>query len=292
MKNALCLFVLLAQLAGARALAAEDTAYTALRAIGKQNGKDALNHVVEVRGRAGAPSPEVWKITLDDSTARGGVREFEVQHGRIIADRSPLGHLLSPPMSFTNLNLDSDGVFTIANEEATKAGIAFDHADYALKAGAHNAPPVWTVDLFDGRNGRVATFGIAADNGALVHRDLVAAGVPLPPGARNPVSHETPPLDTAPPRPRNPVYHDAPPPDAAPPGPVDPAVPAIRGFFEHVKRKFEHHFEKRGHQFENFFSGKGWTTNPSDRDDEVGSDRDFRQDEKSDHTFEKDFDRD
>jgi hypothetical protein len=215
---------------------AEETAYTALRAVGKQSGADSLNRVIEVRGRGGAPSPEIWKVTMADPNSRGGLREIEVQHNKIIGERTSLSRLIGTPMNFNQLNLDSDGVFTMANDEARKAGVPFDHIDYSLKGGSRGGAPVWALDLFDGKNGRVATFEIAADSGTFLRRDfqgkrVAAQGPPPPP----------------------------PPPDDRPiAGEEEQGEPihSVGDFFARARAHIEHHFEKRRRQFENFFSGK------------------------------------
>ncbi len=249
MKAAYCLLVFLLV---APSLLAEDTAYTALRAVGKQLGKESLNHVIEVRGRGGAPAPDLWKVTIGDPASRGGLREIEVQHGKIVAERSPLMRVINPAMNFNQLNLDSDGVFTIANDEAKKAGLPFDKVDYTLKSGARAGAPVWEVDLFDGHNGRVATVDIAADSGAIVHRDIATQAAPPP---------------SAPPGPyveRHPPIHDVPPPDVD--SEEGQPLTGVGDFFDRVKRHIVHHFEKRRRQFENFFSGRTWSPDDSDRD--------------------------
>lgn len=156
------------------ALAAETaaTAYTALRVVGKQNGKDTLNRVVEMRGRNGSPQPAVWKITLADSGARGGVREVEVQSGRIIGERTPVARgPVGEPMDFSRLNLDSEGVFTIVDQETKKQALVFDRLDYQLRSGSGGGAPVWTVDLFDGRRGKVSTMKLAADSGVVLEQN-------------------------------------------------------------------------------------------------------------------------
>ena len=120
----------------AAAALADDTAYTALRVVGRSQGKDAINHVVELRGRSGSPQPAVWKVTLDEPRARGGVREIDVQRGKIISERTPAAaRTPGRTMNFNQLNLDSDGAFTVANQEAQKGGIPFDHVDYILSSG-------------------------------------------------------------------------------------------------------------------------------------------------------------
>jgi hypothetical protein len=151
---------------------AADTAYSALRVVGKRDGQEALNHVLELRGRSGAPQPAVWKVVLDEPRARGGVREIEVQRGKIISERTPTSASAGSPLNFNQLNLDSEGAFTIANQEAQKAGAPFDRVDYVLKSGTGGGAPVWELELFDGRNGRTGSIEIAADSGAVLRRQL------------------------------------------------------------------------------------------------------------------------
>ena len=69
---------------------ANDPAYTALRVVGKSRGEDVLKHVIELRGKGGTPQPVTWKIVLDDPRARGGVRELEIEHGKIVSERTPI----------------------------------------------------------------------------------------------------------------------------------------------------------------------------------------------------------
>src|ERR1043166_4139715 len=64
------------------------TAYEALRVVGSQLGRGALNHVVSITGVKGAPQPEKWKIVLEDPDGRG-VREVDVADGRIDSDHRP-----------------------------------------------------------------------------------------------------------------------------------------------------------------------------------------------------------
>ncbi len=168
-------------LTAASALSVEPaaTAYTALRVVGKESGQGALKRVIEMRGRSGAPQPAVWKIVLSEPGARGGVREVDVQRGRVIGERTPVARgPVGEAMDFSRLNLDSDGVFTIVNQETQKTGQTFDRLDYSLRSGSGGGAPVWTVELFDGRRGKVGTMLLAADSGAVLEqsRSSVSAG--------------------------------------------------------------------------------------------------------------------
>ena len=218
-------------------LPAADTAYTALRVYGKKEGEQALYKVVELRGKSGTPQPTSWKLTIDDPRARGGVREIEVRGGRIVGERTPTGRDFGPQMNFNQLNLDSDGAFTVANQEAEKRGIAFDRIDYTLHSGSGGGAPLWTVELFEGRNGRVGLLRVAADSGAIVEQNFSPDQRFA--GDRAYVEDDrrrTPDRD-----PRSREYR----------GERDPAD-EVGDFLSRIGR----HFQKRGKQLSNFFSGK------------------------------------
>ncbi len=149
---------------------AGDTAYDALRLIGKDN-RDLLNHVVEAKGSNGQPQPVVWTIVIDDQTARGGVREFEVSKGRIVSEHAPVHAYAGAnlTMDFKHLNLDSEGAFTIANQEAAKRNVGFDFIDYSLRGNPQTGAPEWTLRLMDNSHALLGTITIAADNGAVLN---------------------------------------------------------------------------------------------------------------------------
>ena len=227
-----------------------DTAYNALRIVGKIQGEDALNRVLEVRGRFGTPQPQVWKVTLKEAGARGGIRELEVQRGRVISERTPVARSFGAPMNFNQLNLDSEGVFTIADQDAQKASVPFDRADYVLRSGTQGGAPVWTVDFFEGRRGRVGRFEIAADSGTILRQDLQnVKQEEIAREDREFLREEEGRGEEAEDRyaedrreRRDRRYED------------DEGGRGVRNFFDRVER----HFKKRGRQFENFFTGRGW----------------------------------
>ncbi len=246
---------------------AAETAYTALRVVGKGRGADSLNRVVEMRARGGTPAPAVWRIVLSDAGSRGGVRELEVQGGRVISEKTPVGRPLGAPMNFGALNLDSEGAFTVANDEAKKAGVAFERVDYLLKSGSGSGAPVWELQLQTAAGGRAATIQIAADSGAILHED----GLAVRGGKTYPKIEQRPPVTerdyvAPPPAQREYVGHE----------PVDRRA-EDREYLdrredyrdqedyerphEHIHdvpslfRRAQNHFERRGVQIRNFFLG-------------------------------------
>jgi hypothetical protein len=155
------------------ALAENDTAYKALRIFGKKLGDAQLNRVFEVSGRAGSPQPQVWKITATDPSARGGLVEADVQRGKIISQRTPASRgATGAALDLNQLNLDSDGAFTVANQEMEKSNVPFDRIDFVLRSSGQGRAPVWHLELFDGPHGKIASFDISADTGTLLDHNI------------------------------------------------------------------------------------------------------------------------
>lgn len=152
----------------------KESAYQALRVIGSSRGEAMMNRVIEVQGRHGSSQPGSWKITVDDSSARGGVRELEVSNGKIVSERTPVrayaGSSASAVMDFKRLNLDSEGAFTVVNQEASKARLGFDNVDYVLRRDDAGTTPVWLIQLNDVDGRRVGSYQISADNGAIMRK--------------------------------------------------------------------------------------------------------------------------
>ncbi|MGA8655099.1 MAG: hypothetical protein WB586_03050 [Chthoniobacterales bacterium] len=165
-----CLFVSLFVVIASSVAVAQDTAYKALRAIGAQRGEKALGQILSISGKSGRPEPTDWIVKLDDPAARGGVRELNIANGQITGDRAPLksGFPGSRTIDLTNLNLDSDGAFHVAEEEARRNQVGFDSVNYSLSSDPASGKPVWILDLFDYDQQPVGAVRVAADSGNLI----------------------------------------------------------------------------------------------------------------------------
>jgi hypothetical protein len=152
------------------ARAEENTAYTALRLIGNLRGEETLKQVLAVSGDAGNPEPGMWTIVLDDPAARGGVRELQIVSGQVASERTPVSSELAggKTIDLNRLNLDSDGAYQVAQEEAKKNGASFDQASYRLSVDPDTGKPLWVVHLLDSQRQGVGIVKVAADNGTLV----------------------------------------------------------------------------------------------------------------------------
>jgi hypothetical protein len=150
--------------------AEENTAYNALRFVGNLRGEQTLNQVLSVSGESGNPQPDRWKITLDDPAARGGVRELEVVSSQIGSERTPVGSDVAggKTINLNQLNLDSDGAYQVASEEAKKNGASFDRVNYRLSVDRDTGKPTWIVRLVDSQQQEVGVVKVAADNGTLI----------------------------------------------------------------------------------------------------------------------------
>lgn len=195
MKKFALLFVFVA-FAG-RAPAA--TAYEALQVIKNERGENVLKQLIQVRGDAGQPQPQNWTILMNDPTARAGIREFVVADGVILSERTPVrgyaaeGRL--PALDFARLNLDSDGAFKLANQQANQKKVGFHTVDYTLRTNDSDGAPLWVLRLFDHMGAAVGTLRVSAESGK------VTQALSLDPDARElpPVAAATP-APTATPR--------------------------------------------------------------------------------------------
>jgi hypothetical protein len=157
------------------------TAYEALRVVGTQFGRGALNHVVTITGVKGDPQPEKWRITLEASEGRG-VRELEIADGKINSDerpdRSVAGSTEGATIQVSRLNLDSSGAFAVASHIADTSHTQFATADYTLRTD-ERGEPIWIVTLLNRSSHPVGTIYIGATQGFVKRTEGMFAGATM-----------------------------------------------------------------------------------------------------------------
>jgi hypothetical protein len=148
---------------------AQVTAYAALRTLGSSRGEKVLSQILAVSAEGINAQPAHWRVYVDDPAARGGVRELEVTGNQIVSERTPVKSEWAgaKDMDMTKLNLDSDGAYQTASQEAKKKGISFATVQFQLAVDRHTGKPGWTVQMSDGEQ-RVGAIKINADSGTLV----------------------------------------------------------------------------------------------------------------------------
>lgn len=204
-----------------------DTAYSALKVAAARVGRDSQNRVLQVSGRAGRPEPVVWQILLENpGAASGDGQQLDVRAGKVSSLRSM--HLSLPRLNLSQVQIDSDGVFSITNAEAVRSGVSFDRLDYTLAVDSFVGRPVWSVELFDGPVNRVGSLRIAADTAQILERSRELALTEEQKRAAR----------------------------WSKPGEPYRSVP---DFFH----RFGKRAEKTGWQFKNWANGYGWTADPN-----------------------------
>src|SRR5438874_5035693 len=157
------------------------TAYEALRVVGAQLGRGALNHIVSITGTKGSPQPEKWKIVLEDPEGHG-VRALEIADGKIDSDdasnRGMAGSSEGSTINFSRLNLDSSGAFAVANHTADASHTAFATVDYTLRTD-ERGEPVWIVTLLSKSSHPVGTIHIGANRGIVRRTEGMFAGTTM-----------------------------------------------------------------------------------------------------------------
>jgi hypothetical protein len=157
------------------------TAYEALRVLGSEIGRDALQHIVSIRGTKGDPQPEKWKIVVEDPQG-GGVRELQVADGRIDsddeADRDAAGSTEGATIDVSRLNLDSSGAYAVASHTADASHISFSTADYTLRTD-DRGEPMWIVTLRNRSFRPVGTIYIGGMQGTVRRTEGMFAGATM-----------------------------------------------------------------------------------------------------------------
>ena len=162
---------------------AEDnaTAYEALRVVGSEFGRDALQQIVSIRGTKGDPQPEKWKIVAEDPQG-GGVRELQVADGRIDsddeADRDVAGSTEGATIDVSRLNLDSSGAYAVASHTAEASHTSFATADYTLRTD-DRGEPMWIVTLRNRSSRPVGTIYIGGTGGTVRRTEGMFAGATM-----------------------------------------------------------------------------------------------------------------
>jgi hypothetical protein len=270
------------------ARAEENTAYTALRLVGNLRGEETLKQVLAVSGESGSPQPGMWTIILDDPAARGGIRELQIVSNQVASERTPVGSDLAggKTIDLNQLNLDSDGAYQVASEEAKKNGASFDKVNYRLSVDSETGKPLWIVRLLDTGREEVGLVKVAADNGTLVSSSNWANGSsgglasqgPPPQSDQEPLKQDSEPSDQ-PIRKHHPSYSQSEP-RYVPRDQSDQeeSIPdRARRYGQSVESTIERAFRKAGGWIQKRVTGKDTISLPPRNDDEEDSDSDRDQ---------------
>ena len=157
------------------------TVYEALRVVGSEFGRDALQQIVSIRGTKGDPQPEKWKIVVEDPQG-GGVRELQVADGKIDsddeADRDVAGSTEGATIDVSQLNLDSSGAYVVASHTAEASHTSFATADYTLRTD-DRGEPMWIVTLRNRSSRPVGTIYIGGTGGTVRRTEGMFAGATM-----------------------------------------------------------------------------------------------------------------
>ena len=157
------------------------TVYEALRVVGSEFGRDALQQIVSIRGTKGDPQPEKWKIVMEDPQG-GGVRELQVADGKIDSDdetdRDVAGSTEGATIDVSQLNLDSSGAYAVASHTAEASHTNFATADYTLRTD-DRGEPTWIVTLRNRSSRPVGTIYIGGTGGTVRRTEGMFAGATM-----------------------------------------------------------------------------------------------------------------
>ncbi len=157
------------------------TAYDALRLVGSQLDRDAVNRVISVVGVDGNPQPRTWRILVSDSRT-GGIREIYVSEGRVTRQGpytgSVAGSARGATINTTKLNLDSSGAYEVASKTADSSHVPFSLVSYTLRTD-DRGNPTWVVTLQNQSRKPLGTIYIGANKGTVTRTEGMFQGLPM-----------------------------------------------------------------------------------------------------------------
>ena len=157
------------------------TAYDALRLVGNEVDRDAVNRVVSVVGVDGNPQPRTWRILVSEART-GGIREIYVSEGRVTRQGpyagSTAGSTRGATIDTTKLNLDSSGAYEVASKTADSSHVPFSLVSYTLRTD-DRGNPTWVVTLQNQSRKPVGTIYIGANKGTVTRTEGMFQGMPM-----------------------------------------------------------------------------------------------------------------
>ena len=151
------------------------TAYEALRAVGAQYGRTAVNHVVSVTGIDGTPQPRAWHVLLEDRRVTSGMREVVVENNRVTGDRPASDSANVTAISTSKLNLDSSGAYQVAAHTADTSHVVFTFVNYTLRTD-ERGNPTWIVTLQSNARQPLGTIYVGANKGTITRVEGMYSG--------------------------------------------------------------------------------------------------------------------
>jgi hypothetical protein len=142
--------------------------------------KAALPNLVQIEAYDGNPTPDRWYFLVYDATAPAGLREFTVENGKLISDRtiSQLATSLKPGdvIGAKSVVVDSDYALKICDRFLAINKVRPGVFDYKLVRNESPAVPVWQITCIDTNGDQTGTVIVNAVDGSLVvHTGFAAA---------------------------------------------------------------------------------------------------------------------
>lgn len=134
--------------------------------------KTALPNLVQIEAYDGNPTPDRWYFLVYDATTPAGLREFTVENGKLISDRtiSQLATSLKAGdvIGAKSVVVDSDYALKICDRFLTTNKVRPGVFDYKLVRNESPAVPVWQITCIDASGDQTGTVIVNAVDGSLV----------------------------------------------------------------------------------------------------------------------------
>ncbi len=130
-----------------------------------------LDGILEISGQGGNPNPQSWVMQAWNTEDPGTVHQLTVRDDQFMSDTLSVNiyeaerKQINIPL--TDVQIDSGSAYRIAEAYARANGKELGHVNYNLVVHAKRTPPVWTLDCFDAKGGRIGKLEILATTGSV-----------------------------------------------------------------------------------------------------------------------------
>ena len=165
------LFLICAAL-GSSALAEDNKGALAnLRAI----PPEFQNVIVKLSADNCDPNPEIWYVSAQSNSNKGGNREFELASGQVVSSKPSLGlrtaFSSSKPIDVAKIQFDSRDAFDLAQRYAKANNKVLGSVSFVLNQKGTAAVPVWSVWCYGPNEKYYGQLQLLATDGTVISND-------------------------------------------------------------------------------------------------------------------------
>ena len=133
------------------------------------------NGIIKLSADDCDPNPEIWYVSAQSNSKKGGSREFELAAGQVVSSKSSLGlrevFSSSKPIDLSKIQFDSRDAFDLAQRYARANDKVIGSVSLVLNQKGDAAVPVWSVWCYGPNEKYFGQLQLLATDGTVISND-------------------------------------------------------------------------------------------------------------------------